>query len=410
MNGNTCSLGEENFRMKYYIFYTRNERPQLDTPSLVQVTHEANAAANLGYPTLLVYLKSRTQPFNGIEFLRPFNIQKINDQVIQAYNLGEKLKEITLPIPWSLTDPGGKWTDTNTIVSKYYFPFHLASKTQILHTRDWNLARVAIRCKVPVIYEQDHDDQKTFETEIVQSPYFQVAVTVAESLREKMIGKGMPPEKTVSLHNGFNKLFLIRRPQEAEDWRKQLIPVPGEHLVVYAGALYPFKGVDMLIDVAKMLPDIQFAIAGGKEEQVKSYQQQAQEKQVNNVKFLGFLSQEKLASLLQAADILAYPHRSGEASTFTSPLKFFDYMASGTPIVATEILPLKEFKSVNMAVGWCEPNNPDRFAEMIQHVLSKYPRKTDGYTNSIESVEQFSWENRVNKILNHVEESMRPTV
>ena len=276
--------------------------------------------------------------------------------------------------------------------------------------RDWNLTKVATRYKVPVIYEQDHDDAKTFDPKIVQSPYFQVAVTVAESLRKKMIAKGMPPEKTVSLHNGFNKLFLIRRPQEAEEWRRQLIPDQSQHLIVYAGGLYPFKGVDLLIDVAKMLPNFQFAIAGGKEDQVKFYEQQAQDKQVNNVKFLGFLSQEKLASLLQAADVLAYPHRSGEASTFTSPLKFFDYMASGTPIVATEILPLKEFKSLNMAVGWCEPDDPNQFAQTIQQVLSKYPKKIDGYTNSIESVEQFSWENRVNQILSYVEKSMRPTV
>ncbi len=395
---------------KHYIFYTRNELPQLDIPSLVQVTHEANAAANLGYSTILVYLKSRTQALNGMEFLRPFKVKKINNQVIQAYNLSDQLKEITLPIPWSLVGKGRKWTDTNTIVSKYYFPFHLASKTQILHTRDWNLAKVATRYKVPVIYEQDHDDAKTFDAEIVQSPYFQVAVTVAESLRKKMIDKGMPAEKTVSLHNGYNQLFLIRKPQEAAEWRGQLISDPIQHLIVYAGGLYPFKGVDLLIDVAKMLPNFQFAIAGGKEDQVKFYEQQAQDKQVNNVKFIGFLSQEKLASLLQAADVLAYPHRSGEASTFTSPLKFFDYMASGTPIVATEILPLKEFKSLNMAVGWCEPDDPNQFAQTIQQVLSKYPRKIDGYTNSIESVEQFSWENRVNQILSYVEKSMRPTV
>ncbi len=395
---------------KHYVFYTRDELPQLDTPSLVQVTHEANAAAHLGYSTILVYLQSRTQPFKLINFLHPFNPQKIDAQVMKTYNLGESLKEIKVPIPWSLVKRGGKWTDTNTLVSRYYFPFYIAPKTQILHTRDWNLAKVATRYKVPVIYEQDHDDPKNFDSEIVKSPYFQVAVTVAESLREKMIEKGMPAEKTISLHNGFNQLFLIRKTQEAEEWRRILVSDQSQHLVVYAGGLYPFKGVDLLIDVAKMLPNIQFVIAGGKEEQVKSYQQQAQEKQTNNVKFLGFLPQEKLASLLQSADILAYPHRSGHASTFTSPLKFFDYMASGTPIVATEILPLREFKSLNMAVGWCEPDNPYQFAQTIQQVLSNYPRKVDGYTNSIESVDQFSWENRVNQIMSHVEESMRPKV
>lgn len=392
---------------QYYLFFTRNVLPQPNVASLVQVTHSANAAANLGYSTVLAYLGKNT--FNPIDFLRPLQPQKPENELVKLYNIEEQLKVAPLPMPWLVDRFGGKWNNSSTIVSKYYLPFHLKKYTKIVHTRDWNFVKAAIKNGIPAIYEQHHHEAKNFEPEIIRSPLFQIAVTVADSVRDSMIQNGMPPEKVIKLHNGFNYLFLVRNITAAEDWRKKLLANERQHLVVYAGGLYPFKGVDMLIDVAKELPEIQLAIAGGNESQVTAYQQLAKEKQVNNINFLGHLPQNQLASLLQAADILAHPHCLTNAATFTSPLKFFDYLASGTPIVVTEIPSMIEFKSANIIANWCEPDRPDIFAATIKKTLENYPRRINGYAETINFVRQFSWENRIAKILSYVENSMRPT-
>ena len=391
---------------QYYVFFTRNVLPQPNIASLVQVAHSANAAANLGYSTVLTYLGNKT--FNPVNFLLPFQPRKPEDALTKLYNIQEKLKVAPLPMPWFVDRFGGKWNNPSTIVSKYYLPFHLRKHTKIVHTRDWNFVKAAIKNGIPAIYEQHHHEAKQFESEIVHNPLFQIAVTVANTVRSSMIEYGMPPEKVIRLHNGFNHLFLVRNPEAAKVWREHLLVNGSQHLVVYAGGLYPFKGVDMLIDVAQKLPEIQFAIAGGNQSQVTAYQQLAREKQVNNTNFLGYLPQNQLASLLQAADILAHPHCLTEAATFTSPLKFFDYMASGTPILATEIPSLMEFQSANIIATWCEPDNPVRFAQSIQKTLEIYPKRIDGYQETIDFVRQFSWENRITKILSYVEDSMRP--
>ncbi len=394
---------------KYYVFYTRQVMPQTNVASLVQVAHSANAAANLGYPTVLAYLTPKKQGFNPIELLRPFQPRKADEHLSKAYNLEDKLQVAPLPTPWPIDRQwGGKWTSSNTIISKYYFPIHIFPKTQLIHTRDWNCVKTAIKGGIPVIYEQHHYHEREFPAEIVGSPLFQLAIAVADNVRESLIEKGIPPEKTVKLHSGFNHRFLTRHSEAAKAWRQQLLQNNRQHLVVYAGGLYSFKGVDFLLDVAQQLPEIQFAFAGGDSSQVETYRLQAQKKRASNAIFLGHLPQNQLASLLQAADILAHPHCMNEAATFTSPLKFFDYMASGTPMVATEIPPLKEFKSLKMAVGWCEPDQVHQFVQTIQQVLSKYPRKDEGYTESIESVSQFSWENRIKKILAYLQESVQP--
>jgi glycosyltransferase involved in cell wall biosynthesis len=392
---------------KHYIFFTRNELPQPQA-HLVQVAHSANAAANLGYPTVLVFIHKGISSLNPVEWISPFRPRQPPENLIQFYNLQDKLKIAPLPIPWPIDRIKGKLTNSSTIVSKYYFPFHILPVTKLVHTRDWNFVKAAIKQGIPAIYEHHHHDSKQFEPEIVHNPLFQIAVTVADPVRESMIQNGMPPEKVIKLHNGFNHLFLVRQPEAGEAWRNRLLVDGRQHLVVYSGALHRFKGVDLLIDVAKELPQIQFAIAGGDAAQVQAYQQQAKEKQTQNVKFLGYLPQNQLASLLQAADILAHPHCSGEAATFTSPLKLFDYMASGTPIVATEIPPLMEFKSSKAIAGWCPPDNPIQFAQCLEQVLETHPRKLKGYSDSLEFVLQFSWENRAKKILSYVEEAMHP--
>jgi len=395
---------------KYYVFFTRNVLPQPNVASLVQVSHSANAAANLGLPAVLVYLRKGWSAFNPVDLLRPFRPRKPDEKLAKIYNIQDKLKVADLPMPWPIDLLDSKWTSSSTIVSKYYLPIHLRKSTQIVHSRDWNFIKAAIKNGIPAIYEQHHHESKKFEQEIVRNPLFQIAVTVADTVRESMIQNGMPPEKVIMLHNGFNQLFLARQTEASQIWRQKLLTDGRQHLAVYAGGLYQFKGVDMLVDVAQELPGVQFAIAGGNSSQVTAYQQLAKNQQVNNIKFLGYLPQNQLASLLQAADVLTHPHCLTEAATFTSPLKFFDYMASGTPIVATEIPSLLEFKSGNIAATWCEPDNQYKFAQSIQYSLTKYPRKVEGYAETMDFVKQFSWENRIERILSYVEESVRSQI
>ena len=85
-------------------------------------------------------------------------------------------------------------------------------------------------------------------------------------------------------------------------------------------------------------------------------------------------------------------------------------MASGTPITVTEIPPLMEFKDSPLIAYWCEADNPQKFAQSILTTLDKFPRKIEGYRNSINYAHQFSWESRIINIMNLVDESMRPPV
>lgn len=391
----------------HYVFFVREALPKAGA-DVVQIVHLANAAANLGYPTVLVHLAKEWSKIRPLDLLVPFRPQPPSDRLCRYYNLQDKLKVISLPMPWPVDRIQGKLTNSSTLACKYYLPFHLSRQTQLVHSRNWNFVKAAVQNGIAAIYERDHYENKRYEPEIVNSPLLQVTVTVADTVKEDLIRNGMPAEKIIKLHNGFNQLFWQRQPQAAQAWRSQLLADRYQHLVVYAGELAKFKGIDLLIEIAPKLSEIKFALAGGTETQRQIYQERLWQQQVTNVTLVGYLQHDRLASLLQAANVLVYPHLSGEAASFTSPMKLFDYIAAGNPIVATRIPPLREFEATPLVDGWCEPDNPAEFARCLQAVLQQYPTWSPSHIRDRALVEQFSWENRIAQTLERVDAAVRP--
>ncbi len=368
----------------------------------------ANAAANCGYKTLLAYPTHDIDWSNLARWLFPSRPQVPDRHFTEFYNVDSALRVARLPMPHRLPHPLNAWLDDNTLACKYYLPVHLKAKTGLVHTRNWNFVKASVKLGLPVVYERHYFQTQPFEPEIVNHPAFQVAITQSPLTLKSLIEHGMPPEKAVWMHNGFSPSFLQRQPEAAAAWRTQLLKGDRQQLVLYSGALYPFKGIDVLIDAAVMLPHVQFALTGGTPEQVDEYQSKAQHLGADNVTFLGWIHpRDRLISLFQAADVLAHPHRSGKSADFTNPVKFFQYLASGTPIAATTIPPLQEFQETPLAMQWCPPDDATAFAQCLQRMMTVFPRKIEGYAQNSDFAHQFTWENRIRAILTHVDERVR---
>ena len=388
-------------RKQHYVFFLRDILPQ-PLAHIVQMIHLANAAANLGHSAVLVYLDRSLQAWNPFKLISPFHPRKPDENLIDYYHIESNLRVVPLPMPWPIDYVNNSLLNSSTITCKYYLPFHLLHNTKMVHSRDWNFIKAAVKNGIPAIYERDHYENKLYEPEIVNNPLFKMTVTVADTIKADLIKNGMPPQKVIKLHNAFNRLFFTRHNQAALEWRRKLLVNGHKHLVVYSGALYPFKGIDLLLQVAQKMPQVLFAFAGGPDEQIQAYQNKVRETGVSNVTLLGYLPHTDLASLLQGADVLVYPHLMGEAANTTSPMKIFDYIAAGKPIVATKIPTLQEFQSSPLVAGWCEPNDPVGFTQSLQQVLSTYPQWREDHINDTDLVQQFSWENRIVQTLNSV--------
>ena len=154
---------------------------------------------------------------------------------------------------------------------------------------------------------------------------------------------------------------------------KSPAPIPTEPIVAYAGHLYAWKGVDVLLHALAALPGARGLIVGGhdKEPDLARLRQLAQELGVGErVTFTGLVEPAQVPALLAGAQVLVLPNPASAISThFTSPLKLFEYMAAGRAIVASDLPSIREVLTHEQNALLVTPGHAQEFAAAIGRLL-----------------------------------------
>jgi glycosyltransferase involved in cell wall biosynthesis len=113
----------------------------------------------------------------------------------------------------------------------------------------------------------------------------------------------------------------------------------GTPIVLYTGTFEAYQGLDLLFEAAARVkatrPDVRFLLAGGRSEQIEAARRDATRAGVDDVVvFAGQRPSEEIPAYLDAADVLVSPRSTGT----NTPLKIYQYLRSGCPIVATRLL------------------------------------------------------------------------
>lgn len=185
---------------------------------------------------------------------------------------------------------------------------------------------------------------------------------------------------------------------------------PDKKIVMYTGQLFNWKGVDSLIKSVKILPrDFLIYIVGGARSDVDNYKNSIMEASNERVIFVPFQPHHKIPLWLKAADVLVLPNTGKQKVSlhYTSPMKLFEYMASGTPIVATRIPSIEEIVNEE-EVFFAEPDNPDSLAKQIQTAVTSGEIATKKGEKAMEVVSSYTWLARAKKIEDHIT-SLLPT-
>ena len=132
-----------------------------------------------------------------------------------------------------------------------------------------------------------------------------------------------------------------------------LPPVAGCN-VGYAGGLRSGNGVELMLQLAAQLPEHAFHIVGGSAQEIADWKQRQTSQ---NVHWHGRLPPARVHGFLSACDLLLAPYQHGpktasgrDTSRWMSPLKIFEYMASGVPMVVSDFPVLREVLDQNMAM------------------------------------------------------------
>jgi len=114
---------------------------------------------------------------------------------------------------------------------------------------------------------------------------------------------------------------------------------PATPVVVYTGTFEAYQGLDLLFDAAvevvRARPDVRFLLAGGRHDQLDAARRELARLGLgDHVLLIGERPAAEIPSLLEAADVLVSPRSRGT----NTPLKIYQYLRSGRPIVATRLL------------------------------------------------------------------------
>lgn len=152
--------------------------------------------------------------------------------------------------------------------------------------------------------------------------------------------------------------------------QQALIDLPkNADLVVYTGTLEPYQGIDLLIEAFKTVhatcPTARLLIAGGDQEQVRRYAQLARQQGVAELcVFTGRVQQAMAKHYTKIATVLVSPRIAGT----NTPLKVYEQLAGGTPLVATNIY--SHTQILNDSMAFLVEHNPEDLARGIVEVLT----------------------------------------
>jgi glycosyltransferase involved in cell wall biosynthesis len=170
----------------------------------------------------------------------------------------------------------------------------------------------------------------------------------------------------------------------------------------YAGHLYPWKGVDLLIEAMAALPDTHGLIVGGHQKEADLSRLEALAEQRHcaaRITFTGLIPPADVPARLRGADVLVLPNPASAISTaYTSPLKLFEYMASGRPIVATDLPSFREVLRDGENALLVEPGSAPALAAAIERVRHDRPMGARLARQALEDVRQFTWARRAERL------------
>lgn len=231
-------------------------------------------------------------------------------------------------------------------------------------------------------------------------------LTNTDALRQALIaefGLMTNTDKILVAPNGVE----LERYQNLPDARaaRQKLGLPEGFTAGYTGHFYAGRGMDLMVTLAKALPDIQFLWVGGREPDVALWRERLKNHGVQNILLTGFVDNAILPQYQAASDVLLMPYGTriagsggGDSASIASPMKMFEYMAAGRPILTSDLPVIHEVLNEEMAV-FCPPEDPSAWEQALRALQADPDRQHRMAEASRTAVDQYTWQARAKKAL-----------
>lgn len=367
------------------VFYIANIRMPTERAHGIQVAHMCAAFSKQGVEVTLLVPDRKTvegDPFEYYGVERNFRIEKVPvPDTVRFWKIGFLLESVVFA-----------WRAAKRV-----------TQGAVVYTRE-ELPILFAPHGIPVFYEAHNLRNSVFFRLLIKQATGVVAIS--DGIANAIAALPFPKQKILVAHDGYDNNTNLRTEDtkvRKEEVRRRLgLPEDGK-LAMYIGGFEKWKGVPTLLSASDELlkNGIRVAIIGGSERELSELRGKYPQ-----VFFLGTRPYRDLAVNQQAADVLVIPNSAVEriSREFTSPLKLFAHMASGVPIVASDIPSLREVLTEESCFFF-EPDSTESLSTAIVEALSTAKSPPAGglavekAQQAKEQAKEYTWKKRAGKIL-----------
>lgn len=275
----------------------------------------------------------------------------------------------------------------------------------------------------PLVFEThqlETGPRKALQRAVMTRPNV-LTVVISEKLGEILADHhGVAPAQPLVLHDaapaGIQPLAAARKRTALAG----LVPALADGLprwdavCGYFGQLYSGRGVEIIEALARARPRVLFLVFGGTDADIAERRASTR---LDNLVFAGFVPHAAAQRAMAACDILLMPYQRSvsigvaghDTARWMSPMKMFEYLASGTPLVSSDLPVLREVLADGRNALLAAPDEPAAWLVAIDQLIAD-PKLAaaigrDGHRCY---VEEHTWNRRAEAILAAARELREP--
>lgn len=214
-----------------------------------------------------------------------------------------------------------------------------------------------------------------------------IIIVPSEIIKKKLIHEGCKAGKIVLIHSWINLDKFKPQPQLK---LKKKYGYENKLIILYYGHLNEFKGIDTLLDTAKLLLNhtkIKIILASSSTPEFnQKYAKRIEEEKIKNIELI--TKNIVIEEYVNLADIIVLPYPN-LISTEANPSCLLEAMATKTPVITTNLPELKEIITHEKHAILVDPNNSESLKMNILRLLSNKELKNTLIHHAYEKAQEF---------------------
>ncbi len=222
-------------------------------------------------------------------------------------------------------------------------------------------------------------------------------ICVSEPAKDNLVSKWHTPEQKITvIPNGVDvQLFRPRLNERAQDHAS--FGLGSGPCIIFVGSFYLWHDVATLLDAFVQTlvryPRASLLLVGDGEQRAVMEQYAIRLGVHDNVSFTGRLPQTQVAHLIASADVAVAPYPRSNYAFWGSPMKLFEYMATGTPVVASAVGQLVEIIQDGTNGLLVQPGDSSALAVALIELLDNSSLRLKlGQQARQDCLDKYSWE------------------